>query len=103
MVPSNRSPATGGNNKITVHKRTQRIPTEERDEPQGKSHRLSYGSQVEGGRKERGLVGSNFVGGARCRSLRDLEVLLDIIGIIDMFNVVVGLLDGINDDSSEGE
>jgi len=32
-----------------------------------------------------------------------LRILPDVIGIIDVFSVVVGLLDGMNDDSSEGE
>ena len=32
-----------------------------------------------------------------------LNVLFEDIDIIDMFNVVVGLLDGGDDDSSEGE
>lgn len=35
--------------------------------------------------------------------MRVLDVLFNVIDIIDMFNVVVGLLDGRDDDSSEGE
>ena len=53
--------------------------------------------------EERGLLRSDLLGGARCASLSVLGTLFDTAYIIDMFSVIVGLFDGVNDDASEGE
>ena len=50
--------------------------------------------------KECGLLRSDLIGGGRCGVWK---VPPNVISIIDVFGVVVGLLDGMDDDSGEGE